>query len=75
MEERMYNAGDVILEEGDPSDFAYRIVSGEVEVFTRLGDQITVLGPVKAGEFLGENRITAGGVGSPFTFKALLERA
>ena len=29
MTEREYNAGDIILKEGDPSDFAYMILSGD----------------------------------------------
>ena len=33
MKQAKYNAGDIIFKEGDPSDFVYKIVSGEVEVF------------------------------------------
>jgi len=60
MEKREYDAGDVILNEGEPSDFAYQIMSGEVEVFKRIGGQALVLGTVKAGEFLGEMGIIEG---------------
>jgi CRP-like cAMP-binding protein len=51
---REYHKGEMILNEGEPSDFVYRIVSGEVEVFKNLDNQSIVLGKVNAGEFLGE---------------------
>jgi CRP-like cAMP-binding protein len=54
MKERAYNAGDIILKEGDPSDVVYKIVSGDVEVFKEQDGQTIVLGVMKAGEFLGE---------------------
>ena len=54
MQERAYNAGDIILKEGDPSDVVYKIVSGDVEVFKEQDGQTIVLGVMKAGEFLGE---------------------
>ena len=60
MKQRHYNAGDIILKEGDPSDFAYKIVSGEVEVFTDFEGQTVILGVMKAGEFLGEMGIVDG---------------
>lgn len=54
MRQREYNAGDIVLKEGDPSDVVYKILSGEVEVFKKLGGQSVILGVMKAGEFLGE---------------------
>ena len=54
MKKRAYNAGDIILKEGDPSDVVYKIVSGDVEVFKEQDGQTIVLGAMKAGEFLGE---------------------
>ena len=54
MKKRAYNAGDIILREGDPSDVVYKIVSGDVEVFKEQNGQKIVLGVMKAGEFLGE---------------------
>ena len=54
MKQRDYNAGDIILKEGDPSDVVYKIVSGDVEVFKEQDGQKIVLGVMKAGEFLGE---------------------
>jgi CRP-like cAMP-binding protein len=54
MKERAYNAGDIILREGDPSDVVYKIMSGDVEVFKEQDGQTIVLGVMKAGEFLGE---------------------
>lgn len=60
MEQREYDAGEIILKEGDPSDFAYRIASGEVEVYMEHDGQTVVLGTVKAGEFLGEMGVIEG---------------
>lgn len=60
MEQREYDAGDVILRQGDQSDFVYRIMSGEVEVFAELDGQTVVLGILKAEEFLGEMGIIEG---------------
>lgn len=54
MKQREYNAGDLILKEGDPSDVVYKIVSGNVEVFKEQDGQTILLGVMKAGEFLGE---------------------
>ncbi len=54
MKQGKYNAGDIIFKEGDPSDFVYKIVSGEVEVFMESGGKTVTLGWMKAGEFLGE---------------------
>ena len=54
MKKRAYNAGDIILREGDPSDVVYKIVSGDVEVFKEQDGQTIVLGVMKEGEFLGE---------------------
>ncbi len=60
MEQRQYKAGDIILKQGEESEFAYRVITGEVEVFSELEDQKVVLGIVKAGEFLGEMGIIEG---------------
>ena len=54
MEQCEFNPGDLILQEGDPSEVVYETISGEVEVFTKLEDRTIILGMVKAGEFLGE---------------------
>ncbi len=43
MKEQAYNAGDIILREGDPSDVVYKIVSGDVEVFNERGDALKIL--------------------------------
>ena len=54
MKQVKYKAGDIIFKEGDPSDFVYKIVSGEVEVFMESGGKPVILGLMRAGEFLGE---------------------
>ena len=54
MKQVKYKGGDIIFKEGDPSDFVYKIVSGEVEVFMESGGKPVILGLMRAGEFLGE---------------------
>lgn len=54
MKQCEFKPGDLILQEGDPSDVVYETISGEVEIFTKLEDRTIILGTVKAGEFLGE---------------------
>jgi CRP-like cAMP-binding protein len=46
--------GHTLFNEGDRSDFAYRLVSGEVEITRRVPGGSTVVGQIKPGEFIGE---------------------
>lgn len=46
--------GDLVIEEGVPGDTLYIILSGELEITKREGDQEIVLASRTAGEFLGE---------------------
>lgn len=49
-----FQDGEMIVTEGAASEFVYRILTGEVEIFTeRTGERI-VLGSVGPVEFLGE---------------------
>ena len=61
MEEREYKEGEIILKEGDPSDFVLRIVIGEAEVYTENDHHPVILGTVKMVIFLGNgcNRETS----------------
>ncbi len=55
MENLIFEAGELILQEGDEGEEAYIIYSGEVEVFKTLGpDQTLTLGRLGQGEFFGE---------------------
>ena len=54
MEEREYQEGEIILRQGDPSEFVLRIMIGEVEVYTEKDGHQVVLGTVKNNDFLGE---------------------
>lgn len=54
IETRQYTDGELILAQGEPGDFVYRIENGEAEVFVRHGDLEVVVGRVGADEFLGE---------------------
>jgi signal transduction histidine kinase len=47
-------AGDLLLEEGQPGDLFYLILSGEVEIIRNEGGRTTVLDAQGAGGFLGE---------------------
>ena len=54
MEEREYQEGEIILKQGDPSDFVLRVMIGEVEVYTEKDGHRVILGTVKNNDFLGE---------------------
>ncbi len=60
MQQRDYADGELIVTQGAPSDYVYRIRSGEVEVFSELEGQEVVLGSMKEGDFLGEMGIIEG---------------
>jgi CRP-like cAMP-binding protein len=49
-----FNKGDVLFRQGDVSDSALRVSSGEIEVLREVGTASVVLGHVQAGEWLGE---------------------
>jgi len=50
-----YNAGQVIVNEGDVGDKLYIILKGEVEVFKKVGeDREEILATLKAGDYFGE---------------------
>ncbi len=54
MEEREYQEGEIILKQGDPSDFVLRVMIGEVEVYTEKDGHCIILGTVRNNDFLGE---------------------
>lgn len=60
MERRDYRPGDVILREDEPTDFVYRIVSGDVEIYSEREGQMVVLGTLRPGDFVGELGILDG---------------
>lgn len=49
-----FNDGDVIFREGDPSDTAYEIISGTVEIVKQGDDGTVGLARLSAGEWVGE---------------------
>ncbi len=52
---RTYRSGDVIFREGEPSDAAYLIISGEVRIVKGLeSDASKTIATVRAGEYVGE---------------------
>jgi len=54
MSRKLFQQGEILFEEGDQSDYACRILSGEAEVIKRHHGEEVVLGAAKAGEFIGE---------------------
>ena len=51
---KTFNDGDVIFREGGPSDAAYEIVSGTVEIAKMGNDGNVILATLGAGEMFGE---------------------
>lgn len=49
-----FKDGEMIITEGEASEFVYRVLTGEVEIFAERAGKPIVLGSVKAVEFLGE---------------------
>ncbi|HYH19792.1 MAG TPA: cyclic nucleotide-binding domain-containing protein [Azospirillum sp.] len=49
-----YRQGDVLFREGDPSDFACRILEGRVQVVKESLGEPFVLGELGAGDYVGE---------------------
>ena len=54
MGEHKFVAGETLFRKGDPSEFAYLIESGEVEVFAERSGSETRVARLAAGEILGE---------------------
>jgi len=48
------NTGHTLFNEGERSEFVYRLVSGQVEITRRVPGGSTVVGQIKPGEFIGE---------------------
>ena len=60
MKQKEFNVGDIIIEEGEPSDFVYKILSGEVEILKELHGQTIILGVMKPEDFFGEMGVMDG---------------
>jgi len=55
MEWQNFNSGDVIFQEGEQSDAAYLIISGDVRIIQRYDtEEPKQLAVVGAGEYVGE---------------------
>jgi CRP-like cAMP-binding protein len=54
---RDFNAGTILFEEGQPGDYMYVVISGEVEIRRQVGETERVLAVLPAGEFFGEMAI------------------
>ncbi len=51
---RSLASGDVLFREGEVGDFAYQIVSGEIEICKFTGDEYLTLSTLKKGSLFGE---------------------
>ena len=57
---QLFDTGDSLFRQGDPSDFAVLILSGSADVLRDAGEDAIVLGQVHAGEFVGEMGVLEG---------------
>lgn len=56
-----FPAGSFIIEQGEPADSLYLLLSGSVEVFREHGDgELAPVGTVGVGEFIGETGLAHG---------------
>lgn len=53
-ERRYYQAGEIIVEEGDTGEYAFQILDGQVEVFNIVNGQENILTTIGPGEMIGE---------------------
>lgn len=53
-EVRIIKGGELVFEEGEIGQMAFLVVSGEVEIFRKLGNDNRVLAKVGRGEIIGE---------------------
>ena len=52
--EKAYAPGEALCVEGEPGDEVFVLISGEVDVLRRVGDEQKVVATEKAGGFIGE---------------------
>lgn len=69
---KMAQAGEIILEAGEPIDEAYRIESGVVELTMREAAGSVLVGSLEDGDILGDLAVVDGGE-NPFTARAVVE--
>lgn len=54
MYENEYKRGDILFQEGETSDYAFRIVSGAVEILKTTGGGVKVIGKARIDSIVGE---------------------
>ena len=55
IQKRVFNANDVIFEEGGPGDFAYMVMSGEIGIYKNLFSEAPIrLAILYKGDIFGE---------------------
>ncbi len=60
MMQKDYRAGEMVFAEGEPSDYACRILSGEAEIVKQNEGEAVILGTANAGDFIGEIGVIIG---------------
>lgn len=58
--EQTFNAGEIIVREGDESRELYVLQSGSIEVSKQYGDQEVILTTLRKGDFFGEMSLLEG---------------
>ena len=56
-EEQKYDAGDVVILQGEPGDYFYVIQSGKVKVERTVGEKTTLQAELKAGDNFGQDAL------------------
>lgn len=56
-----FEDGEILFEQGDPSDSAYVVLDGDMEVLVGSGDEIEVAGVLGINELVGEMGVLANG--------------
>ena len=54
-----FEDGEILFEQGDPSDSAYLVLSGEMEILVGTGDDIVVAELLEANDLVGEMGVLA----------------
>ena len=60
LETRDYEAGELIVSEGDPGDEMYLIAEGDVEIIVTIGGMPTKVASLSEGDFFGEASLLSG---------------
>jgi len=54
-----FDDAEILFEQGDPSDSAYLVMEGEVEVLAGAGDEVIIVGTLGSNQLVGEMGVLA----------------